>query len=355
MMPKEIIVREEIPTLINQKVDIQSLTNAIEQLKYSRLKDSHLEHSLSFILELCREVLNLEKTPKEEDNFFSLGGNSLLAIEFIDQIHSIYNIEISLDEFFQLQNLQSLKFSILSQEKMSLLNSDHFKYLISYKDFDIRKDSLFFIHGVGGGVLNYQHFKYLDYQKNVFGLSCNGIVDELNPCLKIEEMALNYVEEMKQLGLEGEITLIGGSMGGVIAYEMGQVLERMNIKVKEVIIVDTYYPTRPSIAHYLLTSLKFWKCYIHSLLYRHLKRPLSETQKYKVIELRNHFALTTYHMAPLLNTPLTLIIGTMNAIEIDQNEWQQKACLQFKSYRIDSNHGNMIESFKLFHLLKQIV
>ena len=349
MIPSSFYVIEEIPIMINGKVNFNELKNSIaKQDRDKKKKNQALYQEDNLILHLCADILSLASIPNKKQSFFSLGGNSISALDFIEQIEEIYGIELSLDDFFQAQDLDSLNSLIHSLQKTEQLNSEHYNYIVSFNGFDVRNDNIFFIHGIGGDVINYQHFKYLDRQKNIFGIRSNGILEPIIPSLSIYRMAKNYVEEILDLKLEGPITLVGGSMGGVIAVEMANIMENRKINIKEVIILDTYFPLSTSIQRYLLTGVKFWTEYLKKQFHSNK----DQIDQYSVIELRNLFALTTYRPTLLLTTPLTLVKATQNEFLVNENDWKIHTKARFEMFNISSNHENIIENFRLFSYLK---
>jgi len=349
MIPSSFYVIEEIPIMINGKVNFNELKKTISKLDRDKKKKSQrLYQEDSLITHLCADILSLATIPDKKQSFFSLGGNSINALDFIEQIEDIYGIDLSLDDFFQAKDLSSLNSLIHSLQKTEQLNGDHYKYIVNFNRFDSRNDNIFFIHGIGGDVINYQHFKYLDGHQNIFGIRSNGIRENFNPSLSINDMAKQYVNEILELKPEGSITLIGGSMGGVIAFEMANIMENRKMNLKEIIILDTYFPSIPSIQRYLLIGIKFWKEYLKNRLSAHK----DEINQYSVIELRNLFALATYRPTQLSKTPLTLVKATLNEALVNENDWKGYTKAKFNLTHIDSTHENIIENFKLFSYLK---
>ncbi len=349
MIPTSFYVIEEIPIMINGKVNFNELKKSIaRQDKDKKKKNEGLFQEENLILHLCADILSLANIPNKKQSFFSLGGNSMSALDFIEQIEDIYGIDLSLDDFFQAKDLDSLNSLIHSLQKMEQLNSEHYKFIVNFNRFDSRNDSIFFIHGIGGDVINYQHFKYLDGHKNIFGIRSNGIRESFTPSLSINDMAKQYINEILELKPEGPITLIGGSMGGVIAFEMANIMENRRINLKEVVILDTYFPSTPPIQRYLLIGIKFWIEYLKNLLGAHK----DEINQYSVIELRNLFSLATYRPTQLSATPLTLVKATLNEEPVNENDWKRYTKAKFNLIHIESTHENIIENFKLFSYLK---
>ncbi len=112
MIPDLFIAIEELPLTPNRKVD----RNALSALEYRREvkreeRTSEIVHAERDIekklLEIWRGVLNLE-TISMTDNFFDLGGNSLLVIQVQQQIRQNLDIDVPVARLFQHTRLKSL-------------------------------------------------------------------------------------------------------------------------------------------------------------------------------------------------------------------------------------------------------
>lgn len=100
MVPVHYIELEKIPLTVNGKVDRKALPAPeydVESYEYIKNSKSHHEEKL---INLYMEILNL-KTVKSQDNFFFLGGNSLLAVQAIRRMRKELNIDISVSQFFE--------------------------------------------------------------------------------------------------------------------------------------------------------------------------------------------------------------------------------------------------------------
>lgn len=64
-------------------------------------------------LSVCAQVLGLSEV-KLEDDFFTLGGDSLLGIQLINSLHNVFNKKIPLDQIFESSSLQDILAGILS-------------------------------------------------------------------------------------------------------------------------------------------------------------------------------------------------------------------------------------------------
>ncbi|MBT7443108.1 MAG: hypothetical protein HN790_03995, partial [Methylococcales bacterium] len=81
----------------------------------------------------------------------------------------------------------------------------------------------------------------LNRQWSVAGLESIGLANDEAPLLTISEMASRYLTAMRSLQSTGPYTVLGYSMGGVIAYEMAR--QCMPDERIHLILLDTETPT----------------------------------------------------------------------------------------------------------------
>jgi amino acid adenylation domain-containing protein len=115
MMPSAFVVLEELPLTPNGKVDRRALP-APDKLRPElannyQAPQSEVEKSIA---KVWKQVLNLEKVGIH-DNFFDLGGHSLLVVQVNNKLREILHRDLSVVEIFQNPTIKSLA-EYLSQE-----------------------------------------------------------------------------------------------------------------------------------------------------------------------------------------------------------------------------------------------
>ena len=99
---------------------------------------------------------------------------------------------------------------------------------------------LFFVHGAGGGVLNYVSLaRWLGTDRPVILFQTRGQREEERPQHRIEGMAQHYLSALRVVQPEGPYLLGGWSMGGLVAFEMAQQLVRAGHEVAALALLDT--------------------------------------------------------------------------------------------------------------------
>ncbi len=115
MVPSHFIALETMPVTPNGKVNKKALPAPVKETNtgdHTAFVGDLLEEKLASI---WKELLHLDRIGLT-DNFFSLGGHSLIAIRLVSQIHKKFNIEISIWEVFQHATISALAMLLRSKK-----------------------------------------------------------------------------------------------------------------------------------------------------------------------------------------------------------------------------------------------
>ncbi len=100
---------------------------------------------------------------------------------------------------------------------------------------------LFCIGGKGGNPIRFQRLlRYLNEDQPVYFIRSRGFEPGEQLKTTIEEIALDYLLEIKKIQPEGPYYFLGESSGGLVAYEMAQSLLRQGERTGLVGMLDTY-------------------------------------------------------------------------------------------------------------------
>lgn len=103
---------------------------------------------------------------------------------------------------------------------------------------------MFFFHAIGGNTLNYRVFVEHADNFNCYGVQSDGVDGHNIKINTVEAMAENYVRQILKIDPDGPYYLVGGSLGGLLAYEVARLLLNRRKKVMPVIMFDTAVPQR---------------------------------------------------------------------------------------------------------------
>jgi FkbH-like protein len=172
------------------------------------------------------------------DNFFDLGGNSLTAVRLLANLRSITERELPLVTLIEAPTIATLAERLADGSRKS-----GWDYLVPIKSSGGRPP-FFCVHGVGGNVLEFVDLaRHVDIDQPFYGIQAMGLSGPA-PAKKItiEEMAWQYILELREFQPEGPYYLGGSSFGGWVAYEMARQLTASGQTVGMVAMFDTAVP-----------------------------------------------------------------------------------------------------------------
>ncbi len=126
MVPTYIIKLDKMPYTINRKVDRKALPLPIVNKFASATVDIRsLNSNEEKLLEIWKNILKTDKI-SVDDNFFDIGGDSILAINM--QIEALkYGLEFEYADIFNFPTIRQLSKKLPSPEEHFMANYDYSK------------------------------------------------------------------------------------------------------------------------------------------------------------------------------------------------------------------------------------
>jgi amino acid adenylation domain-containing protein len=233
MIPSAFVFLDAIPLTANGKIDRQALP--VPDLAAN---DTFMPPSdaIEFqLMQIWEEVLQI--TPiGMKDNFFNIGGHSLLAVSLMARIQKQFDKQLSLATLFQGATIEHLAQIIRSTTPDDPFSST----LMPLQRGSSHQRPLFFVHPGGGTVLSYLELaRNLDSAQTVYGLESLNLDNEQRLHTKIEDMAAYYIQVMQTVQPQGPYNIGGWSFGGLVAFEIAQQLRSQGQEVATVVLLDT--------------------------------------------------------------------------------------------------------------------
>jgi amino acid adenylation domain-containing protein len=241
MLPGAYVRIGKMPLSVNGKLDRKALP-VPESDSYARqvyeAPEGELEEVLASIWE---EVLKIEKVGRR-DNFFSLGGHSLLTLRLATQLER-KGINISAVDLFKHATIESLAESLTAQSEFQKKGTPTDR-AICFRA--VSKEPPLFLTYDGSGQLIYVPMlaPYMDPSIPLYGLPATPPYE--SQLRTIEEMSARMVQLIRAIQPEGPYRIGGWSFGGLTAYEIAVQLSAAKQELDFVGLLDTYYtvPTR---------------------------------------------------------------------------------------------------------------
>jgi amino acid adenylation domain-containing protein len=220
MMPARFREVPALPTTATGKLDrraLLNLTNTAElQLGSGAKADSALELEMIRLWEtyLGRQGVSVE------DDFFVLGGDSLQAVQLLVELSAIAGKPVPNSMILEAPTPRAMARKI----GRAGWNANGSCVVPLQPNGDL--PPLFLVHNCVSEVFNYlRTARALAPDQPVFGLRAKLAAPGQLALLRIEDMAANFVHEIRSAQLRGPYYLAGSAVGALIAYEMAQQLK----------------------------------------------------------------------------------------------------------------------------------
>jgi amino acid adenylation domain-containing protein len=234
MVPGIIVQVDNLPLSANGKIDRKALlANFTTYSVLSTAKVSPRNSIEEILARIWSGLLNISHISVEE-NFFQLGGNSLLAVRLINEIERKFERTLPLSSLLRDGTIEA-------QAKLIVkLGEKNVSALVLIKGKNQAKLPLFFIHPVGGNVLCYEEFAgFLNSDICLYGLQyTQSNAEEIDSY--IEKTASAYITEILKAYPNGAIHLGGWSLGGIISCEMARQLKELGRSVGRIFMIDSW-------------------------------------------------------------------------------------------------------------------
>lgn len=242
MIPSIFIKLEKLPTNHNSKLDrsllpVPTSENILVSAEF-KLPTNDTERKLVNIWE---EIFKLKKLGIDHD-FFELGGDSLLALNFLMEVEHQFNKFIPISSMLTASTIREIAKIITSEKQIDQMrdiaiikggNSDSPLFcidgILSYKDLAYSLNSTKMVCGV-----------YLEHENAEIDKATEG--EEYRVFSSIENVVTRFQESIKKSQPHGPYFLCGHSFGGIIALEIARKFKAEGEIVKLVAMFDAFAP-----------------------------------------------------------------------------------------------------------------
>lgn len=244
MVPSQFVQVSRIPLNASGKVDREAL---LEEYTRSTDRILSLMPSLMSLTEIklvsIFEALLHVKGVTSTDNFFALGGHSLLLFELKDKVAEAFNVELDVHELLHNLTVEQLALLVSRQQKAALQHTTA-TAITKLREAQEPKFNVYLIHAVGGTIFPYYSFLQV-FPKDVSVYAIEYRQDfEAN---SIKELAAFYAKQVAAHTRDVRPFLLGHSLGGTISREMVAEMKLWGWEIPFVVMFDTWTVCREQI------------------------------------------------------------------------------------------------------------
>ncbi|MGB8811618.1 MAG: polyketide synthase dehydratase domain-containing protein, partial [Paracoccaceae bacterium] len=193
-----------------------------------------------------------------EDDFFALGGHSLIAVRLFAMVKKAYRVDFPISILFEAPTIA--RCAAMIEDRIGPQDADapakpatttrRFTHLVAMHEREGGPKAPFFlVAGMFGNVLNLRHLAQLiGGDRPFYGLQARGLYGDAPPHTTLPQAAADYITELRQIQPQGPYLLGGFSGGGLTAWEMARQLEEAGDTVSLLVLLDTPLPLRPPLS-----------------------------------------------------------------------------------------------------------
>ncbi|WP_434686352.1 amino acid adenylation domain-containing protein [Pseudanabaena minima] len=260
MIPSAFVFLDAIPITSNGKIDYRSLPAPdISSIQLDQDFVPPRNYTEEILAKIWADVLGIERVGINE-NFFDLGGHSLLSIRLVSEIEKAFNCQIPLSSLFKISSIAEIAELIddkpsetIDEQDLCLgLSIDDYRALLSHSAGkaglrlgkrgliinilpDTQTTSQPFIwigEGRTGKKLNLKRPLYV-----MPGASLSDSMNSYNDYISV--IASLLVDELLSVSSCESYSLGGWCYNGLVALEMAQRLQKLGKKVDLVTLIDS--------------------------------------------------------------------------------------------------------------------
>ncbi|MEO8150318.1 MAG: amino acid adenylation domain-containing protein [Bacteroidia bacterium] len=284
MIPSVFQVLDKMPHTANGKIDRKALPGINDKSK--DINQEHMaprtltEKQITAIWEKLLNVSNISV----HDNFFDLGGHSIIAVRMMIEIEKLKDMRLPLAVLFTNPTVEKLATVVDSE-----VEGDIWRSIAPIRTSGSKKP-FFFAHGVSGNVFKYHALgQLLDADVPSYGLQAKGLNGIDTPFSDMDEMAEYHINEILRIQPYGPYYLGGGSFGGALAYEIACHLRQMGKEVAMVVLFDVEAATKSELLNGMEKQILELKLKSKRVVTR-LKMLTNQSMDQKLAYLKNKIA-----------------------------------------------------------------
>jgi thioesterase domain-containing protein/acyl carrier protein len=372
MIPQHIIELESFPLTEHGKIDRKQLPEPTKQAQtLFCAAGTETEKALVVIWSKTLDASQIGI----HDNFFDLGGHSLIAVKLIAQIEAEFDCKLPIVQLMQTPTIADIALYIDKIE-----NNDNEDSLLVSLQAEGDDTPVFCIHGVGGNIHTFAALaKQLGNNRPFYAIQSSGLLEHAEIHHSVATMVEAYIKEIEHKHPSGPLILAGHSMGGVIAFEIASYFKKQGRDVEQLILLDSPSPrvikeelrnqgfnwldenTREQLQAYMELSfddafdaLSFDEKLDYMLV--QIKQQIEQEDnlihRTIAVHIANFMAINRFDTASLYDGDILLLKAQSN--EGHSRYWEEFTSAQLIAKNVNGDHHTMLDSPNVEQIAEQI-
>lgn len=235
MVPAAFVALDALPVNANGKLDRGALPAPDFAGTGARVPQTPTEIRVAA---LFAELLRTDAPVSAEDDFFSLGGDSLLAVALLLRVREAFGTDPGLGALFAQPTVAGFARLLDAEEGVG---DAGLTPLVTLVEGDPALPPVFAIHPAGGIAWCYGRLaRALEPRRTVYGVQAPALAPGVATPENLAALAADYVERIRAVRPEGPYHLVGWSVGGIVAQAMAVRLRELHLDVGVVAMLDSY-------------------------------------------------------------------------------------------------------------------
>ncbi|MGQ4375998.1 amino acid adenylation domain-containing protein [Streptomyces sp. SAS_267] len=240
MVPGIVMVLDELPLTANKKIDRNRLPEPVvsSDAGFEQPRDA----TEIVLARMWTEILGISQVGIH-DNFFDVGGHSLLAVRLSAAVRAEWDVEIPISDMLRQGTIAELAAIVRSGGQGTSRTP-----VVTLREGTAGQRPVFLFHPFGGTVFCYVELTHhLPPGRPVLAIEAPGIQNEGEAEISVEAMATRYIEYLREIQPAGPYALGGWCFGGVIGYEVACQLRAEGEEIEFLIGIDSRAPVEENI------------------------------------------------------------------------------------------------------------
>jgi nonribosomal peptide synthetase DhbF len=238
MIPHLFVALDEIPLTATGKFDHKALPAPRANADARHGSTASRSATEDRLVPIWGDILKLESIGID-DNFFEIGGHSLLAVKLINAVHAELGVKLPLQVLFGAPSIHEFAALIDENLQSGKIHQSDLEPILPIATGGARPP-LFCIHpGIGISWCYLGLAAHLGTDRPIYGLQARGIMPGEVPFETMRLLAEDYLTRIREIQPAGPYHLLGWSFGGVAAHEIACLLTDAGEDVAFLCILDS--------------------------------------------------------------------------------------------------------------------